>query len=148
MPFAPGTLAAQGYDAPGAAVAGATKTFVSAGAPHAIELTADRPKMSADRNDLTYVTATVVDSKGTRVPWSTAVISFAVDGADLELIAVGSGDPNDRSATLGVSSRTAYRGRAVAILRPVRGAPASFTAHVSATAGGGLASNSLAIVAA
>jgi len=149
--YVPGSLLAHGYDGRGQPVPGASRTLVSAGVPHHIELSADQLTMSADRNDLSYITATVVDAQGTTVPWSTASVTFSVleqaggDAPALELLAVGSGDPLDRSPTVGVSSRAAYRGRVVGIVRPLVGAPPDFTARVRATAAGGLKSDDLVI---
>ena len=67
-----GTLTAIGYDAAGNAAE--KKTVTSAGAATSIRLTADRSKIMADRRDLSFVTAEVVDANGTytsSLSWST-----------------------------------------------------------------------------
>jgi hypothetical protein len=153
----------QGYDTAGAAIEGATRTFISAGAPASIMLTADRAAYTADRNDLVFVTATAVDSRGMRVPYFNESITFAreaervlramalpesgaADSANnnAELIAVGSGSPTDRSATMGAASRAAFNGRVVGVYRPTKGAVAPFTVTITAAAGQ-LRSNSLVV---
>lgn len=132
------------YDTHGSAVE--TKTIKSAGAAAAIVLSPDRARIRADRGDLSYVTATVVDDAGVLVPTAAAEISFTVAGAG-ELAAVGSGDPADIGSFYR-PSRRAYRGKAVAIVRPgsVSGGPvAAGTVTVTATAAG-LKSASVTIV--
>lgn len=111
MPYAAGTLTATCVGN-----ATATKTFTTAKAASHLVLTADRATIAADRDDLAYVTAAVVDADGTLVPDARVRIDFAVVG-DGELAAVGSGDPTD-VRSFHVPYRTTWHGVAVAILRP------------------------------
>jgi beta-galactosidase len=94
----------------------AKTTLKTAGAPHALRLTADRSKIGADRNDLSYVTVEVVDGKGNRVPNATIPVRFTVSGAG-ELAATGSAAPNDASS-FHEPLRKTYEGRCLVILRP------------------------------
>ena len=94
----------------------ATKTFKTAKAAASIVLSADRSTISADRDDLSYVTASVVDADGTLLPDARIPLDFAVTG-DGELTAVGTGDPTDVSS-FHTGKRTTWHGVAVAILRP------------------------------
>jgi len=134
VPYVAGTLTAVGYDD-----AGRLATNVSlrtSGKPAALRLSADRPLINADRNDLSYVTVEVVDAQGELVPDATMRVNFQVSGVG-ELAAVGSGDPRDTSS-FSVPRRTTWRGRCVAILRPGTDnvAPAGGSISLTATASG------------
>jgi beta-galactosidase len=113
VPYQPGELRAVGLTG-GKPVASASLRTV--GQPEAIRLTADRPKIRADRNDLCYVTVEVVDQNGNVVPDAANPIHFTVTGAG-ELAATGSGSPND-AVSFRLPLRTTYQGRCLAILRP------------------------------
>ncbi len=67
----------------GAADAAAQTAAVvrTAGAPHHLELVADRTRLAADGDDLAYVTVRVVDRDGTLVPDAAHLVSFKVKGA-------------------------------------------------------------------
>ena len=68
VPYAAGNLTAVAVDpATGEAVAA---SLLTTGAPAALKLTADREGLAADRSDLSYVTAEVVDAAGRRVPYA------------------------------------------------------------------------------
>jgi beta-galactosidase len=117
VPYQPGELRAVGL------VGGkpvASTMLRTAGEPKTIRLTADRSKIRADRNDLSYVTVEVVDQKGNRVPNAAIPIHFTTTGAG-ELAATGSSAPTD-TASFHVPLRTTYQGRCLAILRPKGGA--------------------------
>ena len=106
----------------------------TAGSPHALLLEADRPNIRHDVNDLAYVTVTVVDVHGQRVPAGKHTVNFAVkSGSAGRLIAVGSGDPSD-PASFTASRRTTWRGRALAILQPK--GPTAGTIHLEVSATG------------
>ena len=113
MPYQPGELRAVGLIG-GKPVASAV--LRTAGEPNEIRLTADRSKIRADRNDLSYVTVEVVDQSGIVVPTAVIPIHFTISGAG-ELAATGSSAPNDASS-FHVPQRKTYQGRALAILRP------------------------------
>jgi beta-galactosidase len=116
VPYAAGELTAVAFGPDGAAVA--KRTLFSAGAPAGIVLRADRAAIAASRDDLSYVTATVVDKDGNPTPSEDTIITFSLDGgANAEIAAVGSGDPQD-SGSFHAASRKTYRGKAVAIVRP------------------------------
>ena len=76
--YEPGTLKVVAYNDQGKAVA--ENTIVTAGKPHHIELKADRPTISANGEDLSYVTATVVDKNGNPCPTATNRLYFKVKG--------------------------------------------------------------------
>jgi beta-galactosidase len=100
----------------GGAIQVERRTLTTAGAPSAIVLMPDRSNIDASRSDLSFVSATVVDSKGIAVVDAAVQVTFDVSGAG-ELAAVSSGDPTDPSSFQG-ATRTTYRGVAIAIVRP------------------------------
>ncbi len=76
--YEPGTLKVVAFDENGKAVA--TQEVHTAGKPHHIELTADRPVISADGKDLAFITAKVVDEKGNLCPDADNLLKFSVSG--------------------------------------------------------------------
>lgn len=76
--YEPGTLKVVAYDENGNAVA--EETVVTAGKPHHIKLEADRKSITADGEDLSYVTATVVDKNGNPCPTASNRLNFKVKG--------------------------------------------------------------------
>jgi beta-galactosidase len=94
-----------------------------------LKLTADRTKICADRNDLSFVTVEVVDASGQRVPNADISVRFSVSGVG-ELAAQGNGAPNDPSSFQAPERKT-FQGRCLAILRP-NGSPGDITLHAEA----------------
>merc|ERR1712166_1016545 len=130
-----GDLKAVGYDEHGNPVE--QKTITTAAAASHIRLTADRSTIRADRSDLSYVTAEVVDANGILIHTAAVELTFTVSGAG-ELAAVGSGDPAD-AGSFYVPTRTTYLGKAVAIVRPGTskgGAPTAGAITLTASAPG------------
>jgi len=77
--YEPGTVKVVAFDDAGKTVA--EKEIRTAGKPHHLELTADRKTISADGNDLSYVTVSVVDKDGNLCPISDNQLEFEVSGA-------------------------------------------------------------------
>ena len=113
VPYQPGELRAIGL-IDGRVVA-ETK-LETTGAPQHIKLTADRTRIKADRNDLSYVTVEVLDAQGRRVPNAEIPIHFTVDGVG-ELAAQASAVPNEPASFQAPVCKT-FQGRCLAILRP------------------------------
>lgn len=76
--YEPGALKVVAYDDSGKAVA--EKAIVTAGKPHHILLEADRPVIRANGEDLSYVTATIVDKQGNPCPTASNRLHFEVKG--------------------------------------------------------------------
>jgi beta-galactosidase len=114
VPFEPGTLKAVARSHREIV---ATQELKTAGKPVRILFTADKPAtpLTLDWNDVRYVTATLVDNAGTRIPDSTTVIHFAATGP-ASIIAVDNGNLMDHDP-FQASQRKVYQGNAVAILR-------------------------------
>ena len=113
VPYAPGVLTAEAINADGEVAE--TFRIATAGEPKSIRLTADRSQLSADGQDLVYVTAELVDADGNVVPDADTEIEFAVAGKG-DVIASGSGNMKD---TRNYSSprRHTYKGRAIAVVK-------------------------------
>jgi beta-galactosidase len=114
VPFAPGTLKAVARSQ-GTVVA--TEELKTAGKPTRLVFIADKPEtpLTPDWNDVRYITATLVDDAGTRIPDSSAVIHFAVTGP-ASIIAVDNGNMMDHDP-FQATERKLYQGNTLAILR-------------------------------
>ena len=77
--YEPGEIKVVAYDKNGKEAA--TEVVRTAGKPHHIELVADRTDLSADGNDLAYVTVKVVDKDGNLCPDDGRLVSFTVKGS-------------------------------------------------------------------
>lgn len=113
MPYQPGTLQACGVDSEG--VEKERVAIETAGKPAALRLRADRNVIAADNQDLVYVTAEIVDSKGRVVPNASDRIAFTVSGAGT-IEATGSADIKDTEGSHR-TDRNAWKGRAMAIVK-------------------------------
>ncbi len=114
VPFVPGSLKAVARSH-GKVVA--TDEFRTAGKPARLVFTADKPAtpLTPDWNDVRYVTATLVDDAGTRIPDSTTMIHFSTSGAG-SILAVDNGNMMDHDPFQS-SQRTLYDGQVTAIVR-------------------------------
>ncbi|MCX7668668.1 MAG: DUF4982 domain-containing protein, partial [Anaerolineae bacterium] len=110
--YQPGTIEAVGYT--NGQETGRAR-LVTAGAPAALHLSADRTAIRAGGGDLAYVTIEVQDQHGVPVKWGEPLISLEVTGAG-ELIAVGSGNPLSEEPYVG-NQHKAFHGRLLAIVR-------------------------------
>ncbi|OXY88827.1 glycoside hydrolase family 2 TIM barrel-domain containing protein [Streptomyces diastatochromogenes] len=92
----------------------ATDVLRTAGAPHAVRLTADRKSLSADGRSLVFVTADIVDAHGVVVPDAEHLIAFDVTGGSLAGLDNGREESAERYQA---DTRTAFHGKALAIVR-------------------------------
>lgn len=88
--YEPGTVKVVAYNEAGEPVA--EKEIHTAGKPARIELSADRTVLSADGEDLAFVTAKIVDKNGNLCPDAAKKLKFKVSGA-IDYRAACSGDP-------------------------------------------------------
>jgi len=112
VPFEPGALKAIGRNK-GQVIA--TDELRTAGKPAKIVLAVDRGKLAPVWDDVSYVTVTIVDANGVRVPTASDLITFKITGPGV-IAAVDSGD-NTSHESFQASDRKAYQGRCFAILR-------------------------------
>jgi beta-galactosidase len=115
VPYEPGTLTARCFDN---GVETAMETIRTTRKPAIIRLTADRSIIKADRNDLSYVTAEILDTEGNVVSGADDVlVNFEISGNG-EIAGVGSGSPADMSSFQQPRKRS-WQGKCLAIVRPV-----------------------------
>lgn len=88
--YQPGEVKVVAYDEAGNPVQQAK--VLTAGKAHHIVLTPNRTEISADGNDLVYVTVQVADKDGNIVPTDSRMVNFKVSGA-AEFLATANGDP-------------------------------------------------------
>jgi beta-galactosidase len=92
-----------------------TKEIKTAGKPAKIILKADRNVIHADGNDLSFITATIVDKNGITVPDANNLIQFKISGQGF-IAGVDSGDPTSHESFKG-DKHTALNGLALAIIQ-------------------------------
>jgi beta-galactosidase len=114
VPYEAGTLIARCFDN---GKETACQTLRTVGAPASIRLTADRAKIRADRNDLSYVMAEIIDAEGNVIPYADDVIvNFEISGNG-KIAATGNGNPTDLSS-FQQPHKKSYQGKCLAIIRP------------------------------
>jgi beta-galactosidase len=114
VPYEPGTLVAHCFDN---GKETASQTLKTTGKPASIRLAADRSKIRADRNDLSYVMAEIIDKDGNIVPDADIIIvNFEVTGTG-KVAGVGNGNHSDMSS-FQQPRKKAYQGICLAIIRP------------------------------
>ena len=111
--YEPGTVKVVAYDEAGNPAA--TKEIRTAGAPHHIELSADRSQLSADGRDLSFITVRVVDKDGNLCPDASKKIRFKVKGAG-SFHAVANGDPSSLES-FQAPEMTTFHGQLTAIVK-------------------------------
>ena len=130
IPFEPGKLEAVSYK-DGKEVARAVRE--TADQTVALRLTADRPVIAADGYDLSYVTVEAVDAKGRAVPTDDRMLRFRVEGAG-ELFGIDNGNAADTLCLKGTQKQL-FSGKALAVVRSVRGQRGAVTLSVSCDLG-------------
>ncbi len=119
VPYAPGELRAIAYKH-GNEIG--RISFTTAGKPHKLVLTPDRPKFKASRDDLSYVTVKVVDEQDRPLPDTVVPVTFALTGSG-KIAAVGSANPKD-VASFRQPHHSTFHGECLVIVRPT-GMPGS-----------------------
>ena len=120
VPFEPGKLEVVSYRG-GMVIARATRQ--TAGDPVRLRLTADRQAIDADGYDLSYITVEAIDERGRPVPTASEMLSFSVTGAG-ELVGVDNGNAADTLSLKG-SEKALFSGKALAVVRSIKGIPGS-----------------------
>ena len=96
----------------------------------ALTAAADRETINADGRDLAFVTVSVVDGEGLKVPQAADSITFSIEGPG-EIVSTDNGDPAD-FAEFPSLTRDAFSGLALAIVRSKAGEAGEITVSVSA----------------
>jgi beta-galactosidase len=132
VPYTPGTLKAVGLrgDHPVA-----ESVLTTAGNATGLRLTADRPVIHADGEDLSFVTVEAVDSEGRWQPQADQEVQFSINGPGV-IAAVGNGDAQDPASYQG-TRRQLYGGRALVVVRTSRqSGPITLTGRVQGLSAG------------
>lgn len=87
--YMPGEVKVVAYDSSNNIVA--EESVTTAGKPHHIKLTADRDTIISNGEDISFITATIVDKRGNVCPTANNQLNFAVKG-DGEYVAACNGD--------------------------------------------------------
>jgi beta-galactosidase len=127
VPYEPGRIEAVSYK-DGKEVARDAR--YTAGEPVTLRLTADRSSISADGYDLAFVTVDAIDANGREVPVADDMLSFKVDGSG-ELYGVDNGNAADTLSLKGCR-KALFSGKALAVVRSLRGEKGTATLSVSA----------------
>ncbi|KFX98822.1 hypothetical protein O988_04189 [Pseudogymnoascus sp. VKM F-3808] len=108
----------------------AKSSVKTAGASQALQLSADRAVINCDGRDLSFISLTITDNKGDRVPRADDAVTFSVsDGG--EILATDNGDSTDTTA-FPSHTRKAFNGNALVIVRAKPGKSGTFTVTASA----------------
>lgn len=132
-----GTVTATGLDADDNEIESINLT--TAGAPRALRLTPDRQVMTADNQDLIFITAEIVDGNGNTVPDADMPLTFSVSGPG-SIIATGNADLKSTEPYSTPITDT-WKGRALVIIRST-GRPGTVTLTASTPTLGKNRSNS------
>ena len=128
IPYEPGTLKAIAKNKNRVV---ATHELRTAGPPAKLTLAADRARITPDWNDVSFVTASVVDKNGIVVSGATNLISFKISSPGV-IAAVDSAD-NSSHEPFQASERRAYQGQCFALIKT---AAAAGTIELTAAAPG------------
>lgn len=122
----------------------ANATIRTTGKATQIRLTAyrDRTALKADGNDLSFITAAVVDDNGDVVPQANNGLTFSLSGPG-EIVTTDNGDPTDMTP-FPSKDRKAFNGLALVIVRANSGGSGPITVTAAAT---GLQSGTILLTA-
>jgi len=112
LPYSSGELKAIAYE--GQRELG-SKVLMTTGAAQKLVLAPDRSKLKASREDLSYVSVTVVDAEGRQVADAVVPVTFSLTG-EAEIAAVGNANPKDVESFKQPHCRT-FHGQCLVIVR-------------------------------
>ena len=116
--YEPGILRAEAIDENGNVIErlnNGKNELRTAGKPYAIRASADRTRIKADGQDLSFVTVEIVDKNGTVCPNESTELTFKLTGK-AKLIAAGNGDIKELGSTVD-NKHNAWKGRAISVIR-------------------------------
>jgi len=105
-----------------------SKTLQTAGEASNISLKADRTTISADGQDLSFITIEILDKNGIRQPNANNRLEFSISGPGV-IAGVDNADIKDLDSYAG-NSRKAWKGKALLVIRSTK-KPGVITLHVS-----------------
>ncbi|MFT3746535.1 MAG: glycoside hydrolase family 2 TIM barrel-domain containing protein [Pyrinomonadaceae bacterium] len=128
--FEAGTIKAVGKNGGKAVAEFELKT---AGKPAKIVLATDKMRIANDWNDVAFVSATVVDANGVKVPTANDMISFGTTGSGF-LAAVDSADNSDHDP-FQAKQRKAFQGTCFALIKGNKAGQITLTANAPGLVG-------------
>ncbi len=112
VPYEAGTIIAEGISN-GTTVE--TRKLSTTGKPYAIRATADRSRIKADGQDLSFITIEIIDKDGNIVPDADNTMTLNISGK-ADIIGAGSADMQDLEPYSTLTPK-AWKGRALAVLK-------------------------------
>jgi beta-galactosidase len=113
VPYEKGTLKAISRNKNKQVVA--TDELKTAGEPAKIILTANKSKVGNNWDDVSFITATIVDANGVTCPNSDKLIKFSINGSGV-IAAVDNADRNDHDPYQATERKT-YKGTCIALVK-------------------------------
>jgi len=128
VPYEPGTLRVVAYDETGQAVM--SHQIETAGAPARIELVPDRMEIKADGEELCFITAQVVDTRGNLCPHALHRVAFRLEGPAVVVVV----DNGDQTGLEPFKSHTCrfFNGRCLVIVQALEDKTGRVTVRASA----------------
>jgi len=117
LPYVPGILSAAGVSDNKEIE---TKTLQTSGNAAGIKLTPDKPKISADGQDLSFISIEVTDTEGKLQPNAQNKLQFSIEGPGV-IAGVDNADIKDLDPYTG-NTRKTWHGRALVVVRSTRNA--------------------------
>jgi len=115
VPYQPGILKATGYKGKKQVN---SSTLQNANAVSQIKLTADRPTIKSDGQDLSYITVELTDANGIRNPKAENLLSFEIEGPG-RIIGVGNANPVSLESYQ-LPHRKAWKGRCLVVIKSAK----------------------------
>ena len=112
VPYRAGELRAIGYDGEEEVK---ISTLETAGHPTRLRISADRKKLKANGQDLSYITIELVDKNGILNPKAQNLLKFAIEGSGT-IIGVGNANPVSLESYQ-LPKRKAWRGKCLVIVK-------------------------------
>jgi beta-galactosidase len=112
VPYQSGELKVVGYE--GDSIK-ATQILQTAQNPAQLKLTADRPEIQADGQDLSFITVELLDENGVRNPTAENLVNFEISGPG-KIVAVASSNPMSNESFQQPQRKT-WKGRCLVIVK-------------------------------
>jgi beta-galactosidase len=112
VPYAPGELKAVGFSGKKKIAVAVLQT---AGEISAIKMSPDRSEISANGQDLSYITVELTDANGIRNPKADNLVKFSIEGEGT-IVGVGNANPVSIESNQ-LPQRKAWRGRCLVIVK-------------------------------
>lgn len=103
----------------------ATDKVKTTGEANKVSLEVDRNLITADGQDLSFITVKIEDKKGNMVPRTHNSVTYTIDGPG-EIVAVGNGDPTNHES-FQAKTRKVFNGMALVVVRSKKGETGNIT---------------------